>query len=153
MSKKSLFIILCLVIFSLISLNSALRSLKTKSIQNILGSYTFAATKQNLFKLNRIRLTSSDGSEMNFYYEHGIWYFEEAADYYVKNEAIENFYNMVKNSILTEKTTSHSSPTVSSHWPCGLTETAGSTRLLKKESPEESSSRLPPRKTKTSPRQ
>lgn len=109
MSKKSLFIILCLVIFSLISLNSALRSLKTKSIQNILGSYTFAATKHNLFKLNRIRLTSSDGSEMNFYYEHGIWYFEEAADYYVKNEAIENFYNMVKNSILTEKTTSQPS--------------------------------------------
>lgn len=103
MSKKYLFLILIAVLLSMATLGSALRQLQTKSMQNVLGSYSFANTKNNLFKLKQIKLTSSDGQEMTFYYDNGIWYFEEAADYFVKDEAIKNFYDMVKNSVLIEK--------------------------------------------------
>ena len=103
MSKKYLFFIFVAVLLSMAALASALKQLKTKSLQNVLGSYSLSNTKNNLFKLKRIKITSADGKEMTFYYENGIWYFEEAADYFVKDEAIKNFYDMVKNSILIEK--------------------------------------------------
>lgn len=103
MSKKYLFFILVVVLFSMATLGLALKQLQTKSLQNVLGSYSFANTKNNLFKLKQIKLTKSNGQEMNFYYENGIWFFEEAADYFVKDEAVKNFYDMIKNSILTEK--------------------------------------------------
>ena len=103
MSKKYLFFILVAVLLSMAALSSALKHLQTKSLQNVLGSYSFANTKNNLFKLKKIKLAHADGREMTFYYENGIWYFEEAADYFVKDEAIQNFYDMVKNSVLIER--------------------------------------------------
>lgn len=103
MNKKYLLGICFFVLLSVTSLISALYHLHKKSLQNVLGSYTFALTKNNLYNLSKICITSADGNEFTFYYDSGIWRFEEAADYFVNDKMLNNFYTMVQNSILTQK--------------------------------------------------
>lgn len=100
MRKRYFISIILLVLLSLGSLKLALDHLQTKSLQNILGSYTFNNTKAKLFDLGRVTLSGDNGQEFNLYYENGIWYFEEAGDYFVDDEAMHAFYKMINNSAL-----------------------------------------------------
>ena len=101
MNNKYLFSITFLVVISLVCLVSALKFLATKQAQEVLGTYTFANTKDNLFKLGRIELINDNAEEINLYYD-GAWRFEEAADYYAAENSIRSFFEVVNNSVLIE---------------------------------------------------
>lgn len=101
MNKKYLFAIGCLVIISVSSLFLGLKHLENKSVSEMLGSYTFANTKNTLFKLGRVVLSNSNQEKINLYYD-GIWHFEEAADYFTDENSMRNLYNMINSSVLVE---------------------------------------------------
>lgn len=102
MNRKYLFGICCFVLISLIGLFSALKDIEEKTRQNALGSYAFETTKNTLHNLSKIQITDAENREINLYYDAGVWRFEEAADYLVNAYAIENFYNMIQQSVLLE---------------------------------------------------
>ncbi len=101
MNNKYLFSITILVAISLVCLVSALKFLDNKQAQEILGTYTFANTKDNLFKLGRIEIINDNGDEIDLSYD-GAWHFEEAADYYADENSIRSFFEVVNNSVLIE---------------------------------------------------
>lgn len=103
MNRKYLITIYFFVLISVVSLVLAFQYLQKQANLHTPGSYAFANTKKNLFNLSRIKLITSDEREMNFYYDSGIWYFEEAADYYVNDQTLKDFYEVVQNSIITGK--------------------------------------------------
>lgn len=98
MSKKLLWsalIVLVLGIFAAFSGWYAHRRLWL----NVRGNYTFAQTRGNIARLQRIKMTTADG-EINVYEKDGIWYLKEAADYFVNAGQLAAFYNMLNNSVI-----------------------------------------------------
>lgn len=101
MSKKYLITIICFVLISFVSLSVALRELELKSVKEVLGTNTFFNTKNNLFKLGKIQFVDTDNQEFNLYYD-GVWYFAEAADYFVEEKELKKFFNIINDSVLVE---------------------------------------------------
>lgn len=101
MNKKYLFAICIMIIVSVGSLLVGLKHLEDKTVGEMLGANTFVNTKNNLFKLGRIVVTNSNQEQINLYYD-GIWYFEEAADYFVDENAMRNLFNAINDSVLVE---------------------------------------------------
>lgn len=90
-----------MIIVSVGSLLVGLKHLEDKTVGEMLGANTFVNTKNNLFKLGRIVVTNSNQEQINLYYD-GIWYFEEAADYFVDENAMRNLFNAINDSVLVE---------------------------------------------------
>ena len=90
-----------MIIVSVGSLLVGLKHLEDKTVGEMLGANTFVNTKNNLFKLGRIVVTNSNQEQINLYYD-GIWYFEEAADYFVDENAMRNLFNAINDSVLIE---------------------------------------------------
>ena len=101
MNKKYLFVICSMIVISVSSLLLGLKHLEEKTVSEMLGANTFINTKNNLFKLGRIVITNSNQEQINLYYD-GNWYFEEAADYFVDENAMRNLFNAVNDSVLVE---------------------------------------------------
>jgi len=68
---------------------------------DVRGKYTFAHTKAKINYLGNIKIVSPESGEMNIYrLDDGGWRFKEAKEYYINEERLSAFFDMVKNSII-----------------------------------------------------
>ncbi len=65
---------------------------------NVRGDYAFAQTKKNLPKLSHIRLVTAENGEINLYQKDDMWFFKEAADYYVNTEMLAKLFDIINHS-------------------------------------------------------
>ena len=72
-----------------------------KKGENFRGRFVFNHTRENIRLLQKIKMITPEFGEINIYQKNGVWYFKEAADYFVNTEQLANFYYMVNNSIFT----------------------------------------------------
>lgn len=101
MSKKYLlgagigvFVVLLLAVFSV-------WFARLKAGENVLGHYVFQNTQDNIQQLRHIRMITPKTGEINIFAKDGVWYFKEAADYFVNTGQLSDFYYMVNNAIFT----------------------------------------------------
>ena len=62
------------------------------------GEPAFATTKNKMFHIGKVRISSHDGSEITLYRQNGLWYFKEAKDYFANLEQLNNLFNMINDS-------------------------------------------------------
>ncbi len=100
MSKKYLLIgIVSAVVAGLLAIVSGGYAMHVAG-KNVRGHYMFLQTKNNISDLARIEITTADVGKITLYYNDGVWRFKEAADYFVNNDQLADFYEMINNSII-----------------------------------------------------
>ena len=101
MNKKYIEWVIIFVLSTMLVLGGAWLYHRHKQGNDVRGKYTFAQTKEKINYLGSIKIISPESGEMNFYrLSDGSWRFKEAKDYFINNEMLSQFFNMVKNSII-----------------------------------------------------
>lgn len=107
MSKKYLLLTLISVVFMALFAGISVWYSQRKQGENVRGQYAFAETRSNIRRLRHVKLTTADTGEINLYLKDGVWYFSEAANYFVNPEQLADFYYMLNNSIFTSVSKTH----------------------------------------------
>jgi len=72
-----------------------------KSEADVRGKYTFARTKDKINYLGNIKISAPESGEINiFRFQDGSWRFKEAKEYFVNEEMLSAFFNMVRRSVI-----------------------------------------------------
>lgn len=101
MNKRYIEWVVIFVLSAMLVLGGSWLYSRYKQGSDIRGKYTFAQTKEKINYLGNIKIISQESGEMNFYrLSDGSWRFKEAKDYFVSDEMLSFFFNMVKNSII-----------------------------------------------------
>lgn len=99
MTKKYLLGALCFVLIAGISWKISQYYRHQIDETLVRGQYAFALARQNIERLQKIELTQ-EGQTITFYRQGDDWHFREAADYFVNNEMLAAFYEMINEAMI-----------------------------------------------------
>lgn len=100
MSKKSLKLIILLVILTAVLLGAVLFYRKATDEQNLRGTYTFAAARQNIKSIAEIVFKAPQYGDVTIYRKDNAWYFKQAGDYFANTDMLAIFYAIVGKSVI-----------------------------------------------------
>ncbi|MBR1600882.1 MAG: hypothetical protein IJ677_04820 [Alphaproteobacteria bacterium] len=101
MTKKHILGSVLFVLVSLLMLTGGWFYSRYKQGVNVRGEYTFATTKNKIDYLGNIKVSTANGVGFNIYRrQDGSWRFKEVKDYFVNEDVLAAFFNMVKNSVI-----------------------------------------------------
>ena len=66
------------------------------------GEFAFSKTRTNLRAVSRIQMISQENGEINLYRKNGLWYFQEAKNYFVNVERLADFFRMVNETVVKQ---------------------------------------------------
>lgn len=100
MNKKSLKLIILLVILTAVLLGAVLFYRKATDEQNLRGTYTFAAARQNIKSIAEIVFKTPQSGDVTIYRKDNAWYFKQAGDYFANTDMLAIFYAIVGKSVI-----------------------------------------------------
>ena len=100
MSKRSLKLIILLVVLTTVILSAVLFYRKATDEQNLRGTYTFAAARQNIKSIAKIVFKTPQSGDVTIYRKENAWYFKQAGDYYANTDMLTIFYAIVGKSVI-----------------------------------------------------
>lgn len=104
MSKRSLKLIILFIFLTLVVLGSVLFYQKATNEQNLRGTYTFAAARQNIKSIAKIVFKTPQFGNVTIYRKDSAWHFKEAGDYFINTDMLRIFYAIVSKSVIVSVT-------------------------------------------------
>ncbi len=99
MTKKHLLTALCFVIVAGCSWIISQYYRQRVDETFVRGHYAFAAARQKVMLLQKIELTEN-GQTITLHRQDDTWHFQQAADYFVNDEMLAAFYEMIDNALI-----------------------------------------------------
>lgn len=101
MTKKHLLGAVIFIISAVLILGFSLIYSNHIQETNVRGKYMFADTRDKINYLGNVKIITPESGEINIHrLKDGSWRFKEANDYYVNEDMLAVFFNMIKNSII-----------------------------------------------------
>ncbi len=101
MNKKYVAGVVLFVLVALSVLGGAWLYNAHKHEADVRGKYTFARTKDKINYLGNIKISAPESGEINIIrLQDGSWRFKEAKEYYVNEDMLSSFFNMIRSSVI-----------------------------------------------------
>lgn len=100
MTKKYAAGIILFVLSALLLLGGALFYAKYKESADVKGRYTFTAGRNKINYIGKAVITSPEGEITLYRAKDGSWHFKEAKDYFVNEDVLAGFMEMIKDSVI-----------------------------------------------------
>ena len=102
MNKKYIIAAFIFVICALLGLSGAVQYRRHHDAAEVLGHYALEQARQKLPLMTSIRIKTPQNGEISLYRKENYWRFHEAADYFINNKTLTDFYDFINNAVITD---------------------------------------------------